>query len=88
MPDGVLKVDLRSPPQANQTNNSVDEWIKRWELALDDPWLFVKDFVCTFDEHDFGDFAIEKPFPVKAMYRIICRVWVETDIFFMENPAS
>lgn len=63
-------------------------WLQRWEKAKKNPWPFLKYFVCTFDEHEFSQLALEKPFPWKAMYRVIVRVWFEFDVIFIEKSRQ
>ena len=66
----------------------VQKWLKRMADARVNPWPYLKYFVVTFDEHDLSEEAIAKPFPQKAMYRIICRAWVEHDILFIEKSRQ
>lgn len=63
-------------------------WSKRWQQAKVHPWPFLKYFVSTWDEHDRTENAMSKPFPIKAMYRIITRCWLEHDILFIEKSRQ
>ena len=66
--------------------NDVEKWENRAAIAKEDPWGFLKWFVWTKDEHD--KVTPIKKFPKKAMYRIITRVWQETDILFIEKSRQ
>lgn len=63
-----------------------ERWLIRWELAKRDPWPFVKYFVQTLDEHDREHGM--KPYPVKAVGRIMCRAWRDFDILFVEKSRQ
>lgn len=65
-----------------------DLWMTRWALAQKDPWYFIRYFVNTMDEHDNTADARSKPFPAKAMYRIVCRAWTEYDLLFIEKSRQ
>lgn len=66
-----------------------DEWLEQWQAALKNPWLFISDFANTWDEHEKdGEIAICKPFPKRAMLRIICRAFVESHILFIEKSRQ
>lgn len=72
----------------DETSAKADLWLTRWEIAKKDPWYFLRYFVETFDEHEFSNLALAKPFPAKAMYRIIVRAWVEHDVIFIEKSRQ
>ncbi len=61
-------------------------WAERIENAKRDPWLWLRDLVNTWDNHD--PTTIFKPWPHKAMYRVIARVWNETDVLFIEKSRQ
>lgn len=61
-------------------------WIDRIKQAEFDPWYFVRYVASTFDEHD--PTTISKPFPNKAMYRIVCRAWRDYNILFIEKSRQ
>lgn len=63
-------------------------WLDRWEIAKREPWYFIRYFVNTFDEHEFTDLAFSKPFPNKAVYRIIVRAWKEIDVLHIEKSRQ
>lgn len=70
--------------QIEQADNA--DWTERLWAAKDNPWLWLKDIVCTWDAHDPS--TIMKPFPKKAMYRIITRAWQEYDLMFLEKSRQ
>ena len=61
-------------------------WIIRAARALKHPWAFLIHFTHTMDEHD--PTTLYKRFPKKAMYRVITRVWFETDVLFIEKSRQ
>lgn len=61
-------------------------WLDRALVARSDPWYFFKYFVSTKDERDPS--VLAKPFPRKAMYRVLCRVASECNILFTEKTRQ
>lgn len=68
------------------TNQEIELWTTRAEIAKKDPWYWLKYFTFTMDEHD-PTFKF-KPFLARACYRILCRAWREFDIVFMEKSRQ
>ena len=62
-----------------------DKWQAHARLAPENPWDFV--LICrTLDEHD--PLAGAKLFPELAMYRILVRMWMEHNVFFLEKSRQ
>lgn len=61
-------------------------WLDRATVARVNPWYFLRYFVRTKDEHD--ETVTYKPFPAKAMYRIITRVVQEVPILFCDKSRQ
>jgi len=61
-------------------------WAEIIKKAEKDSWYFLKYIACTFDEHDPS--TLTKPFPEKAMYRLICRAWRDYNILFIEKSRQ
>lgn len=61
-------------------------WARRWEEAEKHPWPFVKYFFVTLDQHE-KDLTIKltKPFPARAVFRIVTRAWMQCPILFIEK---
>lgn len=64
------------------------KWVERWEAAMLHPWPFIRDFVCTFDNHDMTEIAARKPAPQKVYIRAITRAWMETDVMLAEKSRQ
>lgn len=62
------------------------KWAELAVQAETNPWYFLRYIACTFDEHDPS--TVTKPFPDKAMYRIICRAWQDYNILFIEKSRQ
>ena len=61
-------------------------WSQRWEEAQKHPWLYIKHFFITLDHHEKDlSMKLVKPFPARAIFRIVIRAWMEFDIFFLEK---
>lgn len=60
-------------------------YLARCELAKKHPWHFLH-IIKTWDEHD--RLAGAKPFPCKAVDRIVCRAWMDYDLLFMEKARQ
>ena len=50
------------------------------------PWLFLRWLASTFDSHD--PTRLSKPFPVKAYLRVICRMWLISQVMFCEKSRQ
>lgn len=71
---------------AQLTENEIAIY-KDWaQIVPRDPWVWLKYFTFTKDEHD--DRYLYKPFPPKLCYRIICRAIQEFDVLFMEKSRQ
>ncbi len=68
------------------TKKELQVWANRAAQAQIDPWIWLKYFVFTQDEHDKAVFR--KPFPAKAMYRLLCRASMEFDVVFIEKSRQ
>lgn len=76
---------------ATQTKEQLEReyWETKWAIATKHPWSFIRDFANTFDEHEEdGVLALDKPFPDKAIYRILTRAWWELKIVFIEKSRQ
>lgn len=58
----------------------------RVALAQRNPWYYLRYLVYTMDEHD--PTILAKPFPSKAMYRIVTRAWQQYDVLFIEKSRQ
>lgn len=61
-------------------------WETRAKLARVNPWYFLRYFARTLDEHD--ETGEPKPFPARAITRIICRGWQEFPLLFIEKSRQ
>jgi len=68
------------------TKKEIQLWSNRAALAERDPWYWIKYFVFTQDEHDKT--VLRKPFPPKAMFRLLCRASTEFDVVFIEKSRQ
>lgn len=64
------------------------KWADRWVEAQRKPWNFIRDFVCTLDQHDMTEIANKKPAPKKAYLRAVCRAWDELDVMLLEKSRQ
>lgn len=68
------------------TKKEVELWTGRARVAVEDLWWFLIYFVHTKDEHDAT--TNYKRFPKKAMYRFIARVYLESNVLFIEKSRQ
>ncbi|MDD5459024.1 MAG: hypothetical protein PHF37_06505 [Phycisphaerae bacterium] len=67
-------------------SEQIELWTTRAKIAERDPWWWLKYFVFTKDEHDKS--VRRKPFPPKAIYRVLCRVWRQYQEIFIDKSRQ
>lgn len=78
---------MNTPPDTiNITQEELEVWQDRAQLALKNFWYFLKYFTWTKDEHDWT--VLYKGFPVKAMYRMLYRAVMEFDLLIIEKSRQ
>jgi hypothetical protein len=66
--------------------NAAEIWKERWEQAGKHPWPFVKYFFVTLDQHEPNlKIKLHKPFPARAVFRVLTRAWLDFDVLFLEK---
>jgi len=81
-------METATATENNLSNVEIERWRKRWKIALKDTWIFLIYFCCTWDEHEKTSLALAKPFPRTALFRFLCRCWMELDVIFIEKARQ
>lgn len=81
-----MKCSTPTLPQKSKAEKALQLLATRVQIAMLEVWYFLIYCVHTMDEHDPS--VLYKPFPRKAYFRVLCRVWKEFAIIIMEKSRQ